>query len=146
MQIAIGDYKGMTVEELVERDPGYAEWFWQHAEGVPMKLRQEVRVLLAETRLARLSDQYDRLLAKSEAIKRQHAETRIRVPPVEEINAEKVRADGLQRELAAVLQVFADKDREMDTIKEAFKKLRAEYAGIVCPPSGGSGSSSTAGS
>ena len=73
MRITIGDYKGLTAQELVDRDPGYAEWFWQHAEGMPMELRQEVRVVLAETRLARLSDQYDRLSQKMDAMKRQHA-------------------------------------------------------------------------
>ena len=146
MQIAIGDYKGLTAEELVERDPGYAEWFWQHANRVPMKLRQEVRVLLAESRLDRLSYQYDRQVKETEALKRQHAQERIRVPSAEEINVEKVRADRLQRELVDAYRMLADKDRETATIKEAFKRLRADYARLVCPPGGGSGSSSTAGS
>jgi hypothetical protein len=144
MRITIGNYKGLTVQELVERDPGYAEWFWQHADGAPTELRREVRTLLAESRLARLSDQYDRLLEKSEAMKRQHARDRIRVPSAEEINFEKVRADGLQRQLADAYRMIADKDREMGTIKETFKKLRTEYARTILPPCGGSGSSSTA--
>jgi hypothetical protein len=142
MRITIGDYKGVTAEDLVERDSRYAEWFWQHADRAPMKLRQEVRAVLAESRLARLSDQYDRLSQKMDAMKRQYAEDRIRVPSAEEINFEKVRADGLQRELLETLQMMADKDRETGTIKEAFKKLRTEYARMVCPPGGGSGSSS----
>jgi len=137
MRIAIGEYKGMTAEELVEQDPRYAEWFWQDAEGEPMELRQEVRAVLAESRLARLSDQYDREVRCSEALKRQHAEGRIRVPCAEEISAEKVKADRLQRELASVLQVLAEKDREMGILTETFKKLRSQYARIVCPPEGG---------
>ncbi len=145
MRIAIGNYKGVTVQELVDRDPGYAEWFWQHADGVPTKLRREVQTLLAESRLARLSDQYDRLSAYVEALKRQQAQDRIRVPSAEEINVEKVRADGLRRDLVTALQMVAEKDRKLGTIKEAFRKLRTEYARIVCPPGGGSGSSLTAG-
>ncbi len=146
MRIAIGNYNGLTAEELVERDPGYAEWFSQHADRAPMELRQEVRAVLAESRLARLSDQYDRLSQKMEGMKRQHAENRIRTPSAEEINVEKVRADELQRELADAYRVMADKDQELDTIKETFTKLRAEYVRMVCPSGGGSGSSSAAGS
>ena len=147
MRVTVGNYKGLTAQELVNRDPGYAKWFWQHAKRVPMKLRQEVRVLLAESRLWRLSDQYDRLAAYVEALKLQHAQSRIRVPSAEEINVEKVRADRLQRDLADAYQMLADKDRELGTIKEVFKKLRTEYVRMVCPPGGGSGSSSwTAGS
>jgi len=134
MQIAIGEYEGMTAEELVERDPGYAEWFWQHADMVPLELRQEVRAVLAESRLARLSDQYDREVTYSEALKRQHAEGRIRAPSAEEINVEKVRADRLQRDLVTALQMIAEKDRELSAVTETFKKLRGEYARIVCPP------------
>ena len=111
-----------------------------------MELRQEVRAVLAESRLDRLSDQYDRWSRKMDAMKRQHARDRIRAPSVEEINFEKVRADGLQRDLAATLQIIAQKDRELAAIKEVFKKLRAEHVRMVCPPSGGSGSLSTAGS
>jgi len=142
MRITIGDYAGVTAQELVERDPGYAEWFWQHADRAPMELRQEVRAVLAETRLDRLSWQYDRLAAYVEAMKRQRAEERAWGPSAEEIGAEKLRADRLQRELADAYQMLADKDLETATIKEAFKKLRAEYARIVCPPGGGSRSSS----
>ncbi len=136
MRIAIGDYKETTAEELVDRDPCYAEWFWQHADGAPMALRQEVRAVLAESRLARLSDQYDREVRYSEALKRQHAENRIRAPSAEEVNFEKVRADGLQRDLVTALQMIAEKDQEMVILKESFKKLRGEYARIVCPPRG----------
>ena len=146
MRIAIGDYEGLTADELVDLDSGYAEWFWQHADTAPMELRQEVRAVLAESRLDRLSDQYDRLLGNMEAMKRQHTQDRIRVPSAEEINVEKVRADRLQRDLATAFQLLAEKDRELDTIKEVFKKLRTEYAHMACPPSGGSGSLSTAGS
>ncbi len=111
-----------------------------------MKLRQEVRAVLAESRLDRLSDQYDRLAAYVEAMKRQHTQDRIRVPSVEEINVEKVRADGLQRELADAYRMIAEKDQELEAIKAVFKKLRAEHVRIACPPGGGSGSSSAAGS
>ena len=76
MRITIGSYKGRTAEELVERDPRFAEWFWQHAANVPMELRQEVRAALAEFRLARLSYQYDREVQKAEAMRRQRAEER----------------------------------------------------------------------
>ena len=144
MRIKIGSYKGLTAEELVERDPGYAEWFWQHAANVPMELRQEVRTMLAEARLARLSDQYDRLAAKVEAARRQRAEERAWGPSAEEIDFEKVRADRLQRELAEAYRMVADKDRELAAVKEVFKKLRAEYARIVCPPGGDPGSPTTA--
>jgi len=75
----IGNYKGLTARELVQRDPTYAEWFWQHAAKASRKLRQEVRAVLAETRLARLSDQYDRLVREIEGLKRQRAEDRMRV-------------------------------------------------------------------
>jgi len=75
--MTIGSYKGMSAAELVERDPRYAEWYWRHADDVPMALRQEVRAVLAESRLARLSDQYDREVTYSEALKRQHARDRI---------------------------------------------------------------------
>ena len=147
MLVTIGNYNGLSVQELVDRDPGYAEWFWRHADRAPMELRQQVRAVLAESRLWRLSDQYDRLAAYVEAMKLQHARNRIRVPSAEEINGEKVRADRLQRDLADAYQMLADKDRETATINEAFKKLRTEYARMVCPPGGGSGSSSwTAGS
>jgi hypothetical protein len=60
MRIPVGHYKKLTTEELVERDPRLAEWLWQHAGTVPAALRQEVRAALAEVRLWRLSDQYDR--------------------------------------------------------------------------------------
>ena len=133
MLVTIGNHKGMTARELVEQDPSYAEWFWRHADGVPMELRQEVRAVLAESRLARLSDQYDREVTYTEALKRQHAEGRIRVPSAEEVNFEKVRADRLQRDLVTALQMVAEKDRELVTLKETFKKLRGEYARIVCP-------------
>ena len=94
MRIAIGDYKETTAEELVDRDPCYAEWFWQHADGAPMALRQEVRAVLAESRLARLSDQYDREVRYSEALKRQHAENRIRrLPPKRSISRRSGRTD-----------------------------------------------------
>ena len=104
--------------------------------GLPWKLRQEVRAVLAETRLARLSDQYDRLAEKIEALKRQHAQDRIRVPSAEEINFEKVRADGLQRELADAYRMLAEKDRELAAVKDLFKKLRAEYARTLCSDAG----------
>ena len=73
MRITIGNYKGLTAEELVDRDPGYAEWFWQHATQAPRELRQEVRAALAEFQLARLSYQYDREVEKLETLKRQRA-------------------------------------------------------------------------
>jgi hypothetical protein len=143
MRITIGNYTGLTAEDLVERDPCLAEWLWQHADTVPTALRQEVRAALAEFRLARLSYQYDRLAGKLEALKRQRAEDRLRAPSAEEIDFEKVTADGLPRELAEAYRMLAEKDRELVTIKEAFKNLRTEYARTICPPGGGSGSSST---
>jgi FMN phosphatase YigB (HAD superfamily) len=142
MRIRIGSYKGLTAKELVERDPGYAEWFWRHADRASMELRLEVRAALAEFRLARLSYQYDREMQKAEATRRQRAEERAWGPSAEEINFEKVRADGLQRELAEACRMLAEKDRELEAVKELFKKLRADYARLVCP----SDSSSTAGS
>ena len=138
MRITIGNYKGWTAEELVERDPGYAEWFWRHAATVPNALRQEVRAALAESRLDRLSYQYDRLAEKLHALKRQRTEERGLGPSAEEVNFEKVRADGLQRELADACRTVAEKDRELAAVKALFKKLRAEYARIVCPPGDGS--------
>jgi hypothetical protein len=128
----IGNYKGLSAEELVERDPDYAEWFWQHADTVPAALRQEVRAALAESRLWRLSDQYDRLLAQVEGLKRRRAEERM--PSAEEINFEKLRADGLQGELAEAYRMLAEKEDQLAALKEVFKKLRAEYARMVCPP------------
>ena len=136
MRITIGNYKGLSAEELVERDPDYAEWFWQHADTVPAALRQEVRAALAESRLWRLSDQYDRLLAQVEGLKRRRAEERM--PSAEEINFEKLRADRLQGELAEAYRMLAEKEDQLAALKEVFKKLRAEYARMVCP----SGSSS----
>jgi G:T/U-mismatch repair DNA glycosylase len=134
MRITIGNYKGLSAEELVEQDPDYAEWFWRHAEQA--ELRQEVRAALAESRLWRLSDQYDRLLAQVEGLKRQRAEERM--PSAEEINFEKLRADRLQGELAEAYRMLAEKEDQLAALKEVFKKLRAEYARMVCP----SGSSS----
>jgi hypothetical protein len=142
MRITIGSYKGLAAQELVEQDPGYAEWFWRHAAKVPAALRQEVRAALAEFRLARLSYQYDREVQKAEATRRQRAEERAWGPSAEEINFEKVRADRLQRELAEACRLLAEKDGELGVLKETFKKLRADYARLVCPPD----SSSTAGS
>jgi hypothetical protein len=144
MRITIGSYKGLTAEELVERDPRLAEWLWRHANRASMELRQEVRAALAEARLARLSYQYDRLVAKVEADRRQRAEERAWGPSADEINFEKLRADGLQRELAEAYRTIAEKDGELGVLKETFKKLRAEYARLVCPP-GGPDSSSAVG-
>ena len=45
------------------------------------------------------------------------------------MNDEKLRADGLQRDLADAYQIVADQDRELDTIKELFR----ETADGVCP-------------
>ena len=100
MRIAIGDYKGMTAEELVERDPALCRMVLAARRHGPDELRQEVRAALAESRLDRLSYQYDRLAENLEAMKRQRTEERVWVPSAEEVNFEKVRADGLQRELA----------------------------------------------
>ena len=100
-------------------------------------LRQEVRVVLAEVRLHRLAGQYDREVRKAEAMKRQRVEERALGPSVEEVNFEKLRADGLQRELAEACRLLAEKDQELAGVKEVFRKLRAEYARLACPPPAG---------
>ena len=137
MRIAVGKYEGQTVQEMVDREPGYAEWFWRHADKASKELRQEVRAVLAETRLARLSGQYDREVQRAETLKRQRAEERAWGPSPEEVNFEKLRADGLQRELAEACRLLAEKNQELAAVKGLFRKLRAEYARLACPPSAG---------
>ena len=73
MRIAIGKYKGLTVEELVERDPRYAKWFWQHAD-MPLELTGSAGGAGGSPARPPV-DQYDRLVAKHEGLKRQHAGT-----------------------------------------------------------------------
>ena len=134
MQVTTGKYEGLTVQEMVDREPCYAEWFWRHADKASRELRQEVRAVLAETRLARLSYQYDREVQRAEALKRQQAEERVWGPSAEEVNVEKLRADGLQREVAEACRLLAEKDQELEAVKEFFRKLRADYARLACPP------------
>ena len=127
MRITMGSYKGLTAEELVERDPGYAEWFWQHATNVPMALgRKSGRCWQnSGSPVSRTSTTGRREI---EGMKRQQAEERALGPSADEVNFEKLRADGLQKELAEACRLLADKDREMEAVKEVFKKLRVEYA------------------
>ena len=137
MNVTTGKYEGLTVQEMVDREPCYAEWFWRHADKASRELRQEVRAVLAETRLARLSYQYDREVQRAEALKRQQAEERAWGPSAEEVNVEKLRADGLQREVAEACRLLAEKDQKLEAVKELFRKLRADYARLACPPTAG---------
>ncbi len=137
MNVTTGKYEGLTVQEMVDREPCYAEWFWRHADKASKELRQEVRAVLAETRLARLSYQYDREMQKAEALKRQRAEERAWGSSAEEVDLQKLRADGLQRDLLDACRIIAEKDQELEAVKELFRKLRADYARLACPPPAG---------
>ena len=130
MSVTTGKYEGLTVQEMVDREPCYAEWFWRHADKASRELRQEVRAVLAETRLARLSDQYDREVQRAEALKRQRAEERAWGPSAEEVNFEKLRADGLQRDLLNACRIIAEKDQELEAVKELLQKA----SGGLFPP------------